>query len=147
MIDIAKLFFKCENNVLQNLMDYYNLHCFDLVKPERKYRIKYGDNWCAMFVSVVAHISGKTDFPFEVSVLEQTKLASDSGSFYVDKSKIKPNDLVVFNWNGDFVPDHIGIIESFDGDTIVTIEGNKSNSVNNRTLSKNSGYIMGFIRT
>ncbi|RDI50786.1 CHAP domain-containing protein [Nocardia mexicana] len=36
----------------------------------------------------------------------------------------KPGDMIVFDWNGDGTQDHIGIVESVDGNTIRTIEGN-----------------------
>ena len=43
------------------------------------------------------------------------------------ESDFKPGDLVLFNWQGNkSFAQHIGIVESVNGDTITTIEGNTS---------------------
>lgn len=43
----------------------------------------------------------------------------------------KAGDIVVFDWNGDSVPDHIGIVLEYDGKrTLKTAEGNTSASNN-----------------
>lgn len=148
MIKLAELFVRCERNVLKNLMDYYNSNCFNYVKPSRKYKIQYGDNWCAMFVSVIAHMKGKScnEFPYEVSVLEQVKISKNLNTYFTDVSQAKCGDLIVFNWNGDYVDDHIGIIKTI-ADKITTIEGNKGGTVAYRSIALHSPLISGFIRT
>jgi len=146
MIRTAKLFLRCDKNIVNNLRAYYNDNCYQYVKPERKYRIKYNDEWCAMFVSVVAHLNGYRDnFPYEVSVNEQVKIAKANGTFTCDVKKVRQGDLIVFNWNDDFVPDHIGFVDSV-GDVIKTVERNKDDTVGVRTLKKTSKYIYGYIK-
>jgi len=146
MIKTAKLFLDSNASVINNLRSYYNENCYKFIKPSRKYKIKYNDNWCAMFTSVIAHINGYEgeQFPFEVSVLEQVKLAKVKGTYFTDVKKVKVGDLIVFNWNNDYVPDHVGFVVSV-GDYIKTIEGNKSNKVGLRTIKSNSKMIQGFI--
>ncbi|MGT0185544.1 hypothetical protein, partial [Salmonella enterica] len=52
----------------RGLMNYYNENCARFVKPSRRYHIKDGDNWCAMFTSVIANMYGLSpdQFPYEV---------------------------------------------------------------------------------
>jgi hypothetical protein len=55
----------------------------------------------------------------------------------------QPGDLVIFDENGNDLPDHTGLVESVKADgNIVSIEGNYSNSVSrvSRGLSKVMGY-------
>lgn len=148
MINFAKLFIRCEKNVQRNLVDYYNEHCIKHVKKSRRYKMKYTDNWCAMFTSVIANMCGKlpNDFPYEVSVLEQVKIARNLGIFYTDVSNAKCGDLIVFNWDGDWVEDHVGFVEKI-GTQLHTIEGNKAGTVSRRVIDLHSRLIVGFIRT
>lgn len=44
-----------------------------------------------------------------------------------DITQAQPGDLIVFDWNRDGTPQHIGIVESVSGGTIHTIEGNTTN--------------------
>lgn len=127
------------------LIEYYNTFCVSLVKPSRRYSMKPTDNWCAMFVSVVARMLGYTGdlFPFEVSVLEQVKLAKQRGQYTTDPTEVKPNDLVIYNWNGDYVPDHVGIVDSISCDTLQVIEGNYQNTVGTRTVTLPSKHVQG----
>ena len=35
-----------------------------------------------------------------------------------------PGDIIFFDWEGDGIADHVGIVEKVDGDFVYTIEGN-----------------------
>lgn len=148
MINRSKDYLMIPRNELQPLRDYYNEHCFPLVKKERRYKIQEGDNWCAMFTSVIAHMVGlgADVFPYEVSVMEQVKIAKERGDFYTDKKLIKPNDLILFDWNRNGWSNHVGFIVKADKDLITSIEGNIGGTVNYRTISGGSKAIYGFIR-
>ena len=58
--------------------------------------------------------------------------------------------ILFYDWydkgNGDntTAPDHVGIVEKVEGDTITVIEGNYSNSVKRRTIKVNGKYIRGY---
>lgn len=147
MIPLAKLFLKADENQIRNLIDHYNFNCIDYVKQKRRYAMKYGDNWCAMFVSVLADLKGYngSEFPFEVSVLEMIDIASYRHQWVTGTDGIRRGDLIVYNWNGDFVPDHIGIVTMVLDGTINVIEGNINNTVGYRTIEKDSDLIMGYI--
>ncbi|WP_063036813.1 C40 family peptidase [Nocardia grenadensis] len=61
-------------------------------------------------------------------------------------AEAEPGDLIVFDWEGDGTPDHIGIVERKDGETIYTIEGNSSDRVARREYEAGSGNIVGFVK-
>jgi len=128
------------------LCDYYNENCAPLVtKKERKYKIKYTDNWCAMFMSVCAHKAKLVDFDYEVSVLQMRDIAKATGNYNRDFNSVKAGDMVVYNWNDDYVPDHIGLIISVSDNHIVVVEGNYTNTVKVRVVRSDSKFIAGYI--
>lgn len=129
------------------IIDFYNANCIQHVKASRKYKVKYSDNWCATFTSFVAKKVGLTSsqFPYECGVQEQVKLAKLRGQFYTDVNKVKPNDLIVYDWDSNAWADHVGIVIERSEGTIKVIEGNIKNTVGYRTLSENSKSIQGFI--
>lgn len=133
---------------LPALMEFYNSNCFPLVKPSRRYRIQRGNNWCAMFVSVVAFKAGLAPdrFPFEVSVMEQVKLAKERNSFTTNYKEVERGDLIIFDWNGNGWANHVGFIDKIDPNLVTTIEGNYQSTVRNRTIATASKSIMGFIK-
>lgn len=145
-INCANLFLRCERNVQLNLISYYNINCAQFVKPERKYYIEYGDSWCAMFTSVIAHMCNVDDFPYEVSVNEQMVIAKNNGKFITDHKLVRQGDLIIFDWDGAGFPDHVGFVESIINDVVRTIEGNKNGTVGKRNIPVNSPKILGFIK-
>ena len=115
----------------RELVNYYNKHCYPLIRPERKYKMSNNDDWCAMFVSVIAHKCGypTTKFPYEVSCYQQKKMAIANGLFTTDIKLVKPSDLILYRWKGRGVVSHVGFVESIDCGKIVTIEGNYRGTV------------------
>lgn len=101
----------------------------------------YGTNgvpYCAMAVSYWFAMAGakcaglpEAYCPY---ILNEAKKA---GALLSDKTKAKPGDVVLFDWDGGVV-DHVGIVEKNCGSYIQTIEGNttvngRSGSVGRRT--------------
>lgn len=148
MINLSKNYLFADEHIKLELMDYYNEHCFELVKKERRYRIQPKDNWCAMFTSVMAHKAGLdvNVFPYEVSVMEQVKIAKERGIFTTDRSEVTPNDLIIFDWNRDGWADHVGIVVKIGAGLVTSVEGNINGTVNYRTVSSESKAIYGFIK-
>lgn len=148
MVNESKKYLNIGLEPKYRLIDYYNENCIRLVKPSRKYRVKYSDNWCATFTSVIAHKCGlnSSEFPFECGVQEQVKIAKEKGTFYTDIDLIKRNDLIIYDWDSNNWADHVGFIISVGEGTIKVIEGNIKNTVGYRTLPIKSKCIKGFIR-
>lgn len=148
IIEQAKKYLGINYDDKIKIMDYYNANCYPLVKKSRKYKIKPNDNWCACFTSVIAHQCGLSPdlFPYEVSVGEQVKLAKERGTFTQNMERAKAGDLIIFNWNGDAWPDHVGFIVKIENGIVTSIEGNHNKTVGYRNLSLKSPFIVGAIK-
>ena len=130
------------------IIDRYNAH-----KPlARGNAVKYTDAWCATFGSEIAIEAGYTDIiPTECGCEAQIKLWQKMGRWCENDAKVpEPGDYIYYDWDDNGVgdckgnSDHVGIVESCDGKTIVVIEGNKNNAVERRTLQVNGRYIRGY---
>lgn len=55
----------------------------------------------------------------------------------------KPGDIIFFDWDGGGA-DHVGIVESCNGKTITTIEGNSSDMCRRRTYTVGGSVIYGY---
>lgn len=118
----------------------------------RGYKVSYNDAWCATFVSAISISLGYEDIvPPECSCYYMIEQFKKLGVFVENENRI-PNvgDIVFYDWQdngkGDNkgVPDHVGIVTSVTGSKFTVVEGNLSNSVKTRTLSKNSKNLRGF---
>lgn len=90
----------------------------------------YGTNgvpYCAMFVSYILAMGGikVAGFPgsYCPSILSAARKA---GIVISNKKNAKPGDIVLFDWEGNGNPDHVGFIEKNCGSYAQTIEGNTS---------------------
>lgn len=117
---------------------------YNTIKPlPDGYRLSYNDPWCAGFASFVLSKCRAVNAPLSASVLRMKEKARKNKQIV----KIpRVNDLILYNWNGDGVPDHVGIIFSINGELMQVIEGNMSRAVGVRTISKKSKYIDCYIR-
>ena len=115
-----------------------------------RYGAWYGDpygDWCAMFASFCLRYADVPDssFPIEASCprwiqkLADRKLYADAGSYTP-----KTGDLVFFDYEQDGTSDHVGIVESVDGSTLHTIEGNSGNQVKRNTYALSDSDIQGY---
>lgn len=148
LIETATDFLNANLPTKYRIIDYYNQHCIDLVKKERKYKVQYSDNWCATFTSVIAHKCGltKEQFPYECGVMEQVKIAKANKTFTTDVKEVETGDLIIYDWNTDKWSDHVGFVIKVNADNIHVIEGNIKNTVGYRTIPKTSKAIQGFIK-
>lgn len=103
--------------------------------------------WCACFVSWCANEAGYIEAgvipkfsycPTGVDWFKSAGLWQDGG--YAPQ----PGDIIFFDWGGDGVSDHVGIVESCDGSTVRTIEGNSGDACQQNSYSINSSSIMGY---
>jgi hypothetical protein len=148
LIEIAETFLGATPSQKHALIDYYNENCISLVKPSRKYKMKYDDEWCAMFTSVVAHMAGDSRhaFPYEVSVYQQCLLAKDRGQYLKGAGEAAIGDLIVYDWLGNGGYDHVGFVANVSPNTIKALEGNKGDTVAYRNVNRHSRVIKAIIR-
>jgi surface antigen len=107
-----------------------------------------GGFWCARFVSYVAeqtHVEGfeQSDSPARLYAVakEQGRLTDTPQPGYLVFI-----DLTGQNFANQYVS-HVGIVESVDGATVHTIEGNADDSgvVTRQTRQVGDGYVVGFV--
>lgn len=105
--------------------------------------------WCAVFVSWCANECGYIESgtaprfswcPAGIQWFQETGRWHDANSGYIPK----PGDIIFFDWQRDGTCDHVGIVESCDGVTVRTVEGNASNAVGRRGYPVTSTQILGY---
>lgn len=116
------------------------------------YKVSYYDAWCAAAVSAVAVELGLTDIIFpECGCGRMRDLYITKGG-WVENDAYVPQaaDLIMYDWDDDGVGDnkggieHVGMVTKVSGNTIYVLEGNKNDSVDDRTIKVDGRYIRGF---
>ena len=113
----------------------------------RWYGFKGHVHWCACFTSYIAAECGC----IQTGICPKSALVDDWVSFYKKQHRWArgdyiphSGDFIIFDWEGDGSPDHIGIVESCDGKTVHTIEGNSRDVCKRKTYTRGSGLIYGY---
>lgn len=115
------------------------------VSGANKYNGYRAQPWCGDFVNYAARQAG-ISLPSQTSVYQGLTAMDSMGRYKSRDSGYTPRagDLVYFNWqDGGNIYDHVGIVESFDGKNLYTIEGNTSGgrvARRTRTLDNVMGY-------
>ena len=145
IIETAKKYLGIRDHSI--LVDYYNAYCYQLVDSNRRYRMKYTDDWCMMFCSVIADIVGysKDNFPYEVSVYYAVQKARELGLYSTDQTTLRLGDMVIYDWGYRGGYNHVGFITEITDSHLKVIEGNYSNTVKIRTVKRSSKALQGFI--
>lgn len=108
--------------------------------------------WCACFVSwCIYHTEYGGQKLSDIYNYKSAGVAgfisdckNSSNKTYHDKSYTpKQGDIIFFDWDGGGA-DHIGIVQKVENGKILTIEGNSSDAVNERTYSVNGSNVYGF---
>lgn len=125
----------------KEIINVYNSH----TPLARGYRVKYNDKWCATFVSAVFIKLGVYTF-LECGCQEMIEKLKSLGLWKGKGTTPAPAWIVFYDWDGDGVADHVGIVETISGRSMVVIEGNYKDAVGRRTIDIDSPYIVGFAR-
>lgn len=119
---------------------------------------RYGDwyglnytEWCAMFVSFCLNYAGipERDFPREARCIRWKEILTYIGAYERNDGEYlpRPGDLIFFDWSEKDRPDHVGIVESVDEDSIYVIEGNSEARVRQVRYERSEKTIIGFVDT
>lgn len=102
--------------------------------------------WCAMFVSWCGNQAGLSSdvFYYHAYCPSGVSWYQKKGEWKWKGYVPKTGDIVYYDWNGDKVVDHVGLVESYNNGTITTIEGNYSDQVKRRTINYKSSSIFGY---
>lgn len=131
----------------REIIDLYNKK-----RPPGTYMMSYADPWCAAFVSAVGMACGLEGIILpHVNCDGMIKAYLAAGRWAEDDAyDPAPGDIIFYDWQDDGVgdntgsSDHVGIVETVAGDTICVIEGNKSDSVSRRVISRDGRFIRGY---
>ncbi len=106
--------------------------------------------WCAAFAINMMKDAGTLDTTGLKNpnyCPEVMSWAKGKGIFQDKGSTPKPGDAILFDWQGDGTPDHIGLVEKVEGGKITTIEGNSSDSVKRNSYSVGDSKIAGYVQS
>ena len=103
--------------------------------------------WCACFVSWCGEQCGYIEsgalpkFSYCPTGVEWFR----SRGQWLDRNSIPPaGSVIFFDWGGDGVADHVGIVETCDGSTVYTIEGNANNACKQLSYAVGDRRILGY---
>ena len=103
--------------------------------------------WCACFVSWCSEQCGYIEsgvMPKHSYCPTGVEWFRSRGQWQDRNSIPAPGSIIYFDWGGDGVADHVGIVESCDGSIVYTIEGNANDAVERLSYSIGSIKIMGY---
>ena len=97
----------------------------------KKHGTYYGTSgvpFCAMFASwCLTDDDGNSVIPGgDFAYVPYGINAARAAGQLVDPSNAAPGDLICFDWDGDGLADHVGLVEANYGSWVKTIEGNTS---------------------
>lgn len=78
--------------------------------------------WCAVFVWWCCQ-QASVELPVKTASCSALRTAARAVNLWVTGG-YQPGDIVIYDWGGDGVPDHCGIVESVEGSIVTAIEGN-----------------------
>ncbi|XJS10981.1 glucosaminidase domain-containing protein [Aerococcaceae bacterium WGS1372] len=120
---------------------------YNKVTPHpRGYRVKATDDWCDIFVTVVADRVGAADLIGRECGVERHVDIFKAKGIWRGRIFPKAGDIVVFDWDRNGWSDHIGFVESVQNNTITTIEGNTREAVGRNHFDWSDPRIKGYAR-
>lgn len=97
--------------------------------------------WCCVFVWDIFRLCGASSLFYDgkkTAYCPDLQVWAKEKNLLCDKQSGQPGDIILFDWNGNMLADHVGIIEKKNSDgTYTTIEGNTS-----ITSNDNGGAVM-----
>ena len=103
--------------------------------------------WCACFVSWCADQCGYIEsgvIPKHSYCPTGVEWFRSRGQWQDRNSIPAPGAIIYFDWGGDGIADHVGIVESCDGSTVYTIEGNANNACKQLSYAVGDRRILGY---
>lgn len=103
--------------------------------------------WCAIFVSWCADQCGYLDasvLPKMEGVRPYVEWFKDRGQWQERDYEPSPGDIIFFDWEGDGLADHVGIVEKVENNLIFTVEGNTGDVCAERYYTFDSAQIYGY---
>ena len=103
-------------------------------------------SWCAVFVWWCMREIGCSDLYYNGDKTAYVPaLLSWAKSKGLTVKDPEPGDWILFDWEPNGSPNHIGIVEEVSSSTVTTIEGNSSDKVQRKTYNRDKA-VMAYIR-
>ena len=103
--------------------------------------------WCACFVSWCANECGY----IEAGVIPRFAGCIQGSNWFRNRDlwqdggyEPRPGDIIFFDWEGDGLTDHVGIVERVESSRIYTVEGNSGDACRQNSYPIDSPVIYGF---
>ena len=103
--------------------------------------------WCACFVSWCANGCGYMDsgiIPKYAGCVNGAQWFKDRGQWADRNYEPAPGTIIFFDWEGDGVTDHTGIVQKCENGTVYTVEGNSGDTCRTKTYPVGSSVIYGY---
>ncbi|WP_063022147.1 C40 family peptidase [Nocardia niwae] len=144
---VAKAREQLNLGVSENNGDNYPVY-YDKYGVPHKVPYDIGGPWCAAFSTWVWDKAGYnvewTNKDYVPAIWNDAKHMGLAANI----SNAQKGDMIIFDWEGDGTPDHVGIVESVDPRTgrITTIEGNSGDALKSNHYSMNEGSLVGVVK-
>ena len=103
--------------------------------------------WCACFVSWCANECGYIEagvIPKFAGCVQGSQWFKDRGLWQDRNFEPSAGQIIFFDWEGDGVTDHVGIVERVENGTVYTVEGNSGDACRQNSYSIGSSVIYGY---
>ena len=104
-------------------------------------------DWCACFVSWCANECGYIDagvIPRFAGCIQGSNWFKNRGLWQDGGYEPRPGDIIFFDWEGDGLTDHVGIVERVENGRVYTVEGNSGDACRQNNYLVGSAVIYGF---
>lgn len=103
--------------------------------------------WCACFVSWCANECGYIDagvIPKFAGCIQGSNWFKERGLWQDGSFTPSSGHIIFFDWEGDGLTDHVGIVERVENGTVYTVEGNSGDACKQNSYSIGSSVIYGY---
>lgn len=111
----------------------------------------YGFNsrveWCACFVSWCANECGYIEngvIPKFAGCIQGSEWFMERGQWQDGSFTPETGHIIFFDWEGDGLTDHVGIVERVENGTVYTVEGNSGDACRQNSYAVGSSVIYGY---
>ena len=106
-------------------------------------------DWCACFVSWCAEQCGYLEMgviPRFAGCIQGSNWFKARGLWQDGSYEPRPGDIIFFDWEGDSLPDHVGIVEKVENGRVHTVEGNSGDMCRENSCPVGSAVVYGYGR-
>ena len=103
--------------------------------------------WCACFVSWAANECGYIDagiIPKFAGCIQGSNWFKERGLWQDGSFTPSAGQIIFFDWEGDGLTDHVGIVERVENGTVYTVEGNSGDECRQNSYPIGSSVIYGY---